>query len=96
MSNSTWTHKFDVSDVFNNDDLFTASKGVIIADRIRKQSWFGEVNIFGELDDICDGLSEIAEYTGKAFGNEAEEEFDGWWDRFYDLADHYRVWVVTR
>lgn len=87
-----WRHTFDVSDLWRNDDLPVAEKGRIIAGRLRAQPWFKRVDIdtWGSLDQIADNLAELP-----ADVDEAAEEFDGWWDEFYDIADHERIWVKT-
>jgi len=37
------------------------------------------------LDEIADGL---------AFADDTEE-FDGWFDELYDMADYDRAWIKT-
>ena len=87
----SWAHKFNVSDIFHDDELTVAEKGKKIAARMKRQPWFDAEDSF--LDDLIgnfesyDGMDEDA----------AIDEFDGWWDEFNDWADGpVRIWITTR
>lgn len=76
----TWQKTLDLSDVFRGAAPFAERRDVMVA-RLRTL----DPND-GELQDICDDLAETTN----------GDEWDRPWDDFYDWADSWRVWVVTR
>ncbi|TDP29838.1 hypothetical protein [Nocardia ignorata] len=84
-----WAEKVDLRDVFRNPDMtFIECRDAIVA-RLKRSRWFVEAD---PLE--CDGVHDIiAVHLAHA---EDTDEWDGWWDELYDLADYARVWIGTR
>jgi hypothetical protein len=77
-----WSYELNVSDVFHNDALTLTEKRDKIVARIRRASWSALTGV----EDVVDELADV----------ETVRDFDDAWSTFYDVADHHRVWVVTR
>jgi len=80
-----WSEKVNVADVFHDDDLGLAEKRDAIAARIKATRWYRSQDEFSPLHEAVLGLSDA----------EDEDEFNGWCDEIYDLADWDRVWIGT-
>lgn len=83
-----WGRRIDLSHVFHNDRLTFEERRDAIAKRLKASPWYVNADV-AEFDGVHDVVNEI----GNA---EDQEEFDGWWDELYDLADTDRVWIKTR
>ena len=83
-----WAHRIDLSDAFHNDTLTFEERRDAIAKRLKASPWYKDADV-AEFDGVHDVVNEI----GHA---EDAEEFDGWWDELYDLADIDRVHIRTR
>ncbi|NKY60426.1 hypothetical protein [Nocardia flavorosea] len=81
-----WDETIDVSRVWNDDDLSFEEKRDAIVAQFKRSRWFRDDDEFGRVREIVD--EEIA-YA------EDVDEFDGWWDELYDLADYDRIWIKT-
>lgn len=83
-----WAHTVDLRDVFHSDTLsFTERRNAIVR-ILRATQWVKDADR-AEMDGLFDIVVELA-------AAEDVEEFDGWWDELYDLADTDRVWIKTR
>lgn len=83
-----WAHRVDVSDVFHNERMTFEQRRDTIANRLKNTRWYQDADQ-AEFNGVYDTVNEL----GNA---EDVEEFDGWWDELYDLADIDRVWIKTR
>lgn len=83
-----WEHRLDVSDVFHNDRLTFEARRDAIVKRLKDTRWYKDADQI-EFNGVYDVITEL----GNA---EDTEEFDGWWDELYDLADTDRVNIRTR
>ncbi|MFC4373311.1 hypothetical protein ACFO5K_04280 [Nocardia halotolerans] len=84
-----WDEKVDLSATFHNPDMTFIERRDAIVARLKRTRWFktADQHEFDGVHDI------IAEHLAHA---EDTEEWDGWWDELYDLADYARVWIGTR
>lgn len=80
-----WDRKIRLGDVFRNEDMSFEERRDAIAARLRASAWLTDPDRRMGLDEAVDGLA----------GAEDVDEFDGWWDEIYDLADYDRVWIDT-
>lgn len=102
-----WDRKFDVSDIFRDDEIPIEQKVKIICERLRGQIQprFREDE---DLDQIIEEMEWILEerHVERRLAQKGElpenlreeitEEFDMVWDGFYDWCDFVgRVWVNT-
>lgn len=83
-----WGRRVDVSDLFHNTALTFTQRRDAIANRLKTNPWYKQADV-AEFDGVHDVVNEL----GTA---EDDEEFNGWWDELYDLADIDRVWITTR
>lgn len=81
-----WDRKISVRDVFRNEAMIFEQRRDAIVNRLRTSGWFAGRDMFDELATAVEGLA----------GSDDAEEFDGWWDEIYDIADCDRVWIETR
>ncbi|WP_043598935.1 hypothetical protein [Nocardia otitidiscaviarum] len=83
-----WDETIDVSDVFHNEDMsFEEIRDVVVA-KIKASRWYrkADPHDFNGVREITDDHLAHADDV---------DEFDGWWDELYDLADYARVWIKT-
>jgi hypothetical protein len=83
-----WGGSIDVSDVFHNDALTFEQRRDAIAKRLKVSPWYVNADV-AEFDGVHDVVNDLAD-------SEDQEEFNGWWDELYDLADIDRVHIRTR
>lgn len=81
-----WAHTIDLRHVFHNDEMPFAAWRDSVVRIIRASKWVKGADEFGKLVEAVDGLAHA----------EDAEEFNGWLDELYDLADYDRVWITTR
>jgi alkylation response protein AidB-like acyl-CoA dehydrogenase len=84
---SVWSRRIDVSDVFHSETLTFEERRNAIVKRLKNTGWYQQADP-AEFDGVHDVINELG-------GAEDAEEFDGWWDELYDLADHDRVYIRT-
>ena len=78
-----WAHRFNVSDIFHHG-LEVSDLAKLVASRMRAARFY---------DASDPDWSRIARRIARA---KTVDQFDAAWSDFYDLADHERIWVVTR
>lgn len=81
-----WERRLNFADVVHNEALSFEQRRDAIVDRLRHSAWFAGRDEFDELVEAVDNLARADD----------ADEFDGWWDEIYDVADYDRVWIVTR
>jgi hypothetical protein len=82
----SWDRKIRLGDIFRNESMTFEQRRDAIVARLRASAWLGSKDEFDNLVEAVDGLAHA----------EDAEEFDGWWDEIYDIADEERVWIETR
>lgn len=85
---SVWARTVDLRGVYHSDTLDFAGRRDAVAARLRTTPWFK-----GADEHELDGVRDVVESLAAA---EDQEEFNGWMDDLYDLADYDRVWIKTR
>lgn len=80
---AVWLYTLRIKDVFYNEDMSFEEKRDEIVKRIKASDFWDSDD--HTLVNVVSGLAESVD----------TEKFDGWWNTFYDYADHYRVWVQT-
>lgn len=79
-----WRNRFNVSDVFHNDDLTLEQKRDAIVRRIRATRWYDE-----DDEDLFQAVVLLADAVDT-------DEFDEAWGQLYDWADEdHRLWIQT-
>jgi hypothetical protein len=53
---------------------------------LRGSAWLKGYDEFDWVPEIVDNLADASD----------ADEFDGWWDELYDMADTDRVWIAIR
>lgn len=76
-----WAYRLYLGDVFHDESRSFEERRDEMVRRIRASRFF-------PLTGIADVADELAD-------TEDEDDWDGPWSTFYDLADHHRIWVVT-
>ena len=89
MDDVKWAYKIDLSDVYHSEVHSLRDKARIIANRIERSVFFEKEWTFS-ISDVVDGFRDLTADGGDV------EDFDDIMREFYDYADTYRVWVVTR
>lgn len=83
-----WERHIDLRGVFHNENMTFTQRRDAIVNRLKNTRWYQHADQ-AEFDGVYDVINEL----GHA---ETPEEFDGWWDELYDLADTDRVNIRTR
>lgn len=83
-----WEREISVADLFHNDRLTFEQRRDAIANRLKDSPWYTSADK-AEFDGVYDTVHELA-------NAEDAEEFNGWWDELYVLADIDRVYIKTR
>lgn len=82
-----WAYTVDLSSVFHNEDMGQAERTAAIVRILRASRWVKETDDpFGRRAEVIDGLADAGDDI---------EEFNGWFDELYDLADYDRAWIKT-
>lgn len=80
-----WDRKIRLGAVWRNEGMtFTQRRDAIVA-ILRASGWLRDRDMFSSLVIAVENLA----------GAEDADEFDGWWDEIYDIADYDRVWIDT-
>lgn len=82
-----WLETIDVSEVWRNDDMsFKETRDAVVA-RVQQSQWYKHSD-----PNEWSGLYRVIEEIAVA---QDVQEFDGWWNDLYDIADRDRVWIKT-
>jgi hypothetical protein len=81
-----WDRYLNLAAVFHNDDATFEQRRDAIVRAIRASGWLDGRDEFDELVEVVDHLAHA----------DTPEEFNGWWDELYDIADYDRVSITTR
>lgn len=86
MPVNTWLVTVDVSDEWKNfqENGFQKSVELIVA-KIKESGW-------RDLTPYPDTFDELLADLENSYDL---DEFNGWWNELYDLADSDRVWIAT-
>jgi len=86
MPTNTWLVTIDVADIWRNfqDNGFEQSVKAII-EKIKASRWRSITPYPDTFDELLACLEESRDL----------DEFNGWWNELYDLADSDRVWIST-
>lgn len=87
-----WRYRIRLADVFRDESRSFEECRDEIVSRIRESLWFRDRDAhfanrdeFDELAMAVEGLESSAD----------ADDFNGWWDEIYGLADLDRAWIET-
>lgn len=78
-----WDFRVEIKKYLHNENLSFGQVRDSVTRALRGSTWFASEDEFSRLHEVVDGLSDA----------EDVEEFDGWLDEVYDLADEQRAWL---
>lgn len=80
-----WSETIDLSAFWGDNSLDFETKRDMICGAFRRSRWHKNAD-----PDAFDGIIEIVDHLADA---EDWDDFNGWWDEMYDLADYARIWI---
>lgn len=80
-----WEYTVDISRPWNDDSLSYEEKRDQIVGILKRSRWYRDTDEYSDLHEVVDNLADAPDV----------DEFDGWWDQLYDLADYDRAWIET-
>jgi hypothetical protein len=75
-----WRYTIDLTSEFNSDLRFSKKRDAIVA-RFKANPYMNNLEILGLLDKLAAAPS--------------ESKFDTIWNKIYNLADYYRIFIKT-
>ena len=79
-----WSETIDLSAFWGDNSLDFETKRDMICDAFRRSRWYrNSVHTEDSIIEIVDHLADAEDW----------DDFNGWWDEMYDLADYARIWI---
>ncbi|CRY84226.1 hypothetical protein SAMN05421776_12149 [Nocardia farcinica] len=84
-----WAETINLAGVFHNDAMTFVQRRDAIVERLRATRWYRNDDPY-EFEGVRDIVDDHLAH------GEDVNEFYGWWDELYDLANYARVAITTK